>query len=76
MAQTVVILIHVLFGVILGFVGLIVFGQGAIMIANESFPTWSLVLTMLAGLSIGSGLMFGAWRLLSSTLRLQKPAVS
>ncbi|MCA9073744.1 MAG: hypothetical protein KDA93_01835 [Planctomycetaceae bacterium] len=76
MAQIAVILIRVVFGLILGFAGLIVFGQGAIMIANADFPSWGLVLTMLAGLTIGSGIMFGAWRLLASTLRMPKQAAS
>jgi hypothetical protein len=76
MAKTAVILIRVVLGLMLGFAGLIVFGQGAVMISNVDFPSWNLVLAMLAGLTIGSAMLFGAWRLLSSTLRLPKHAVS
>jgi len=76
MAQTAVILIRVVLGLMLGFVGLVVFGQGLCMIANVDFPTGSLVLAMIAGLTIGSGLLFGSWRLLSTTLRLPEKAAS
>ena len=72
MANTVVILIRVFLGMALGFVGLIVFGQGFIMIAHVDFPTWGLALAMLAGMATGSALLFGAWKLLSSTLRMPK----
>jgi hypothetical protein len=72
MANTVVILIRVFLGMALGFVGLIVFGQGFIMIAHVDFPTWGLTLAMLAGIAAGSALLFGAWKLLSSTLRMPK----
>lgn len=54
MANTVVILIRVFLGMALGFVGLIVFGQGFIMIAHVDFPTWGLTLAMLAGMAAGS----------------------
>ena len=70
MAQTAVIMIRVILGLALGFVGLIVFGQGIIQIAHADFPTWGLTLTMLIGLVAGFTLLFGAWRLLSSTLRM------
>ena len=76
MAQTAVILIRVVLGLILGFAGLIVLGLGAGMIANVDFPSWGLVLAMLIEFTIGSAMLFGAWRLLSSTLRLPKHAVS
>ena len=72
MANTVVILIRVFLGMALGFVGLIVFGQGFIMIAHVDFPTLGLTLAMLAGMAAGSALLFGAWKLLSSTLRMPK----
>jgi len=71
MAQTAVILIRVVLGLILGFAGLIVFGQGAAAVAHINFPSWYLILGMLTGLTVGSAMLFGAWRLLSSTLRLQ-----
>ena len=72
MANAVVILIRVFLGMALGFVGLIVFGQGFIMIAHVDFPTWGLALAMLAGMAAGSALFFGAWKLLSSSLRMPK----
>ena len=72
MANTVVILIRVFLGMALGFVGLIVFGQGFIMIAHVDFPTWGVALAMLVGMATGSALLFGAWKLLSSTLRMPK----
>ena len=72
MANTVVILIRVFLGMALGFVGLIVFGQGFVMIAHVDSPTWGLALAMLAGMAAGSALLFGAWKLLSSTLRMPK----
>jgi hypothetical protein len=70
MANIVIILIRVVLGIVLGLVGLIVFGQGFVMIAHVDFPTWSLTLAMLAGMAAGSALLFGAWKLLSSTLRM------
>lgn len=72
MAHTVVILIRVFLGMILGFVGLIVFMQGFIMIAHVDFPTWSLTLAMLTGMATGSALLVGALKLLASTLRMPK----
>ena len=72
MSNAVVILIRVFLGMALGFVGLIVFGQGFIMIAHVDFPTWGLALAMLAGMAAGSALFFGAWKLLSSSLRMPK----
>ena len=70
MAQTVVILIRVLLGLALGLVGLFAFGRGLIMIGHVDFPTWGLTLAMLVGMGVGSALLFGAWRLLSTTLRM------
>ena len=72
MSNAVVILIRVFLGMALCFVGLIVFGQGFIMIAHVDFPTWGLALAMLAGMAAGSALFFGAWKLLSSSLRMPK----
>ena len=72
MSNAVVILIRVFLGMALGFVGLIVFGQGFIMIAHVDFPTWGLALAMLAGMAAGSALFFGAWKLLSTSLRMPK----
>lgn len=69
MAQAVMMLIRVVLGLALGLVGLIALGQGLAMIAHVDFPTWSLALVMLAGIAAGSGLLFGAWRLLSTTLQ-------
>ena len=74
MANTVVILIRVVLGLALGFVGLIVLGQGLITIAHVDFPTRGLAMAMLAGLAAGSALLFGAWKLLSLTLKMPKQA--
>jgi hypothetical protein len=75
MAQTAIILIRVLLGLALALVGLMVFGQGLAMIAHVDFPTWGLILAMLVGMGAGSGLLFGAWKLLSTTLRMpEQPA--
>lgn len=76
MAHTAVILIRVLLGLTLGLAGLITLGQGFIMIANENFPTLGLMLAMLAGLAVGSALLFGSWRLLSATLRIPSQSTS
>ncbi|MEQ9407376.1 MAG: hypothetical protein RIK87_06595 [Fuerstiella sp.] len=69
MAQAVMMLIRVVLGLALGLVGLIALGQGLSMIAHVDYPAWSLTLVMLAGIAAGSGLLFGAWRLLSTTLQ-------
>jgi hypothetical protein len=74
MANTVVILMRVFFGLALGFVGLIVLGQGFIMVAHVDFPTWGLAMAMLAGMAAGSAILFGACKLLSSTLKMPKQA--
>lgn len=74
MANVFVILIRTLLGTALGMVGLIVFGQGLVMIAHADFPSWGLALAMLAGMATGSALLFGAWKVLSTTLRMPKPA--
>lgn len=76
MAHTAVILIRVLLGLTLGLAGLITLGQGFIMIANANFPTLGLMLAMLAGLAVGSALLFAAWRLLSATLRIPSQSTS
>jgi len=69
MAQTAVILIRVVLGLILGFAGLIAFGWGLYTTFSVDFPSFGLVLMMLMGLVIGCVLLFAAWRLLSATLR-------
>lgn len=70
MAQIAVILIRVLLGLALGFVGVIALGQGLIMVSRVDFPTLQLTFAMFVGIVSGSALLFGAWRLLSTTLRL------
>ncbi len=71
MAQTVVILIRVALGLMVGFAGLVVFNQGLVMISHEDFSFFGpLVLAMIAGLAVGSALLYGSWRLLSTTLRM------
>lgn len=71
MAKTVVILIRVALGLMLGFAGLVALNQGLVMIAHEDFSVFGpLALAMVAGVAVGSALLFGSWRLLSTTLRL------
>ncbi len=72
MANIVVILIRVFLGLALGCVGLFGLAQGFVMIAHVDFPTPGLAMAMLAGMALGSALLFGAWRLLSSTLVMPK----
>ena len=70
MAQTVVIIIRVLLGLALGYFGLAAIGIGLAAPANREFPTQGLILGMVIGVVGGSASLFGAWRLLSTTLRL------
>jgi hypothetical protein len=71
MAQTIVVLIRVVLGLMIGFAGLVSLSQGLVMVAHEEFTFLGpLALVMIAGIAIGSALLFGAWRLLSTTLRL------
>lgn len=70
MAQTVVIIIRVLLGLALGYFGLAAIGIGLAAPANREFPTQGLILGMFIGVVGGSASLFGAWRLLSTTLRL------
>lgn len=70
MAQTVVIIIRVLLGLALGYFGLAAIGIGLAAPANREFPTQGLILGMFIGVVGGSASLFGAWRLLSTTLRM------
>jgi len=71
MAKTVVILIRVVFGLVVGFAGLVALSQGLVMISHEDFSVFGpFALALIAGVAVGSVLLFGSWRLLSTTLRL------
>jgi len=73
MVQAVIVVIRVVLGLALGYVGLMVVGLGLAMIAHRDFPTVGLTLAALVGMTAGSALLFGAWRLLASTLRMTRP---
>ena len=71
MVHAAVIMIRVVLGLLIGIAGLLSLSQGFVMIAHEDFSFFGpLALAMIAGIAIGSALLFGSWRLLSTTLRL------
>lgn len=71
MIQTTVILVRVVLGLLIGCAGIVAFSKGLMMTAHEDFAVFSpLALAMIAGMAIGFVLLFWAWRLLSTTLRI------
>lgn len=71
MVQVTVVLIRVALGLLVGIAGLASLSQGLVMVAHKDFSLLGpLALAMIAGVAIGCALLFGAWRLLSTTLRL------